>query len=226
MNVPAEMMDLLELAKEELDPELVPWLDESESFGQVLRHPLVVHIGVIPGLANRAFRAKTEALEIALSRQDWHAAVFLHERAYRNFALIEYVVGTDENSVPLPLYLLDDDTRALAGHVWTDSENLDQYEAEWRAMLTAPAGHGLVLCDDPQGWAALPDTLTVYRGDCPDGGLSWSLDPKVAQFFATRFDARHPLLTGTVAKADVVGYLAGRSESEVLILRDDAVRIG
>ena len=104
------MADLMAMHEEPLDPELAEWLRESESFGQVLKHPLVNQIIVIPGLANRTLRAKQEALAEAEDAEDWHAAVFLHERPYRCDALVDYVVGRGEN----------DEVLSLAGHLAGD----------------------------------------------------------------------------------------------------------
>jgi hypothetical protein len=77
--------------------------------------------------------------------------------------------------------------------------------------------------------------ITVYRGfsvDTRDQGLSWTTDKIRAKFFAKRFAGfgdreKAQLAIGRVMKTDVIGYLNGRSESEVVVLPEnvDIVRI-
>ena len=67
------------------------------------------------------------------------------------------------------------------------------------------------------------DELTVFRGQ-PDGpvGIAWSLDMRIAVKFARGAWARTAVsggqvLEGRVARTDVLGYLTGRSEAEVVV---------
>lgn len=214
------------MAAEPLHEDLAAYFEEATpGLGwPAVRHPLVYEIPFFnAGMTNRRYEAKRAELAAAEERGDWAACVWIHQRPHRTEALIEYVVGTDEWGAPRSLADCSDEVRELAADVWRDSENLHQHEDEWEAMFEGVTSER-PFTDDPEGWAALPETLTVYRGDCEDGGWSWSLDEKVARFFANRFDAGHALVTGTVAKADVFGYLSQRSESEVLI-RHGAVQI-
>lgn len=211
----AVFRDLQRLRDESLDPELDPYVEEGP-LGRMLRHPLVYEVPlVLPGSANRLLRQKRDRLAEAVKDADWSTAVWLHERPHRLDAFIEYVLGADEDGQPIPLgSVTDDAVRALAADVWVDSENIEQNLDEWGAIFASP--HGILFNDDPQGWAALPDPLIVFRAGIDDGGWSWTLDRKVAEFFAHRWGANHPLVTAKISKADVFGYLTRRSESEVL----------
>jgi hypothetical protein len=213
------MADLMAMHDEPLLPELAEWLRESESFGQVLKHPLVNQIIVIPGLANRTLLAKQEALAEAEDAEDWHAAVFLHERPYRCDALVDYVVGRGEADEVLSLAGTSQETRDLAADVWVDSENIHQYMEEWTAMF---AGEPLWLGTEAERAAfdALPDPITAWRGDIDDGGWSHTTDEKIATFFATRFGAAHEIVKVSIPKSQVFGYLTRRGESELLVRRD------
>ena len=68
----------------------------------------------------------------------------------------------------------------------------------------------------------LPDSFTVYRGYSRfDGaGMSWSLDRRVADWFAHRRpDWGQPrVITGVVRRDDVLALLAAGGEAEVLVL--------
>lgn len=67
----------------------------------------------------------------------------------------------------------------------------------------------------------LPETLTVYRGYSRyDGaGMSWTLDRRVADWFAHRRpDWGQPrVITGVVRREDVLALLASGGEAEVLV---------
>ena len=210
-----------ETVNEPLHPDLEPYVEDGPLGAPMLRHPLVYAVPLLhKGMANRSYAAKREALAKAVREGDFHSAVFLHERPYRSRALIDYVVGRNEEGVPFRLSRCNPEVRDLAAEVWKDSENLEDYEDEWRVML---AGPGLILCDDPEGFNALPEWVTIYRGDIDDAGMSWSTDPKIADWFAKRFGNDAPLLKGVVHKARITGYLFGRGESEILVWNDNDV---
>ena len=76
----------------------------------------------------------------------------------------------------------------------------------------------------------LPKTLTIYRGTTEaEGylyGVCWTLDREKAIWFATKhmrfrnFDSPPVLLTATVRRRDVCGYMTDREEQEILITPD------
>jgi hypothetical protein len=67
----------------------------------------------------------------------------------------------------------------------------------------------------------LPDSFTVYRGysGFRGEGMSWTLDRRVADWFAhRRADGRHPrVITGVVRRDDVLALLESAGEAEVLV---------
>lgn len=205
--------------EEDLHPDLVPYLDDGGAMGMpMLRHPLVYQVPFsVPGQANAIYASKRHRLASALAEADWETVVWLHERPYRTEALIRYVVGVDAHGRPRPLAQAAPQVQDLAADVWVDSENLGQASREWDALLAGATG--LVLGDEEEraAFAALPDPVVVYRADIEDAGYSWSTDRRVAEFFAHRFGESHRLVTGQVAKADVIGYLLRRGEFEVLV---------
>jgi hypothetical protein len=68
--------------------------------------------------------------------------------------------------------------------------------------------------DEPDEWAAFPDPLTIHRAGGP--GLAWTADRDVAESLARRYELSS-IRTRTIAKADVLAYIAGRGESEVIV---------
>lgn len=217
----AELERLLAWRDAELREELVPYVYTHPTLGRMLKHPLVFDVPLmLPGRANQVYEDKTEALAEAIKAENWDRAVFLHERPYRTDALVQYVVGEGVH-----LHETTEDIRALAASVWQDSENLRENVDEWVTMLS---GNGLVLMDDEKGeWDALPETLTIYRGEQDKRGFCWSLSKETAEWFARRFTHRGGkyLTTATVAKSDVTGYLTGRGEAEILVIDRSKVTV-
>jgi hypothetical protein len=204
------LLDMERMKNEELIPELQSYVEESPTWGKSLKHPM-------------AYRQKRKALDEAIDQEDWATVIWIHERAYRCDALLDYVVGRDEFDEVVSLTVCTDEAKALAADVWVDSENIHQHIEDWTRMFSGwNPGDPMLFNDDPEGWAKLPKKLTVYRAGIDDGGWSWTLDPKVAEFFANRFGERHVMSYGYVQKEHCFGYLTRRSEAEVLLL-DGAV---
>lgn len=213
-----QMMDLASMANEELHPDLAPWMEEGQ-WGPMLRHPLVYMVPLaLPGMANKAYKAKREALRKAIEAWDWHTVVFLHERPYRLKALIDSVTGRydDEGGSPIPLRPEDGpDVLDLVADVWIDSENIEQNEEEWRALIGGPVPHlWLGTLAERVEFNALPDPIPAWRGGTV-GDWSWTTDIQIARFFAQR--SKYPIRRDLIPKADVFGYFTRRGESELLV---------
>jgi hypothetical protein len=110
--------------------------------------------------------------------------------------------------------------RRLASQVWTDSENIEQFTDQWGHLL---AGEGWLM-GDRKAFDALPDPVTIYRGDIPAGGWSWSTDLTIARWFAQRFTT-DDLVYATVPKEHVLAYLTGRGGEEILVRLDAPIDI-
>ena len=73
----------------------------------------------------------------------------------------------------------------------------------------------------------LPEVVTIYRGEGDksiswERAFSWSIDPKIAGFFAVwHGDKWARIHTAKVKKTDIQEYLDDRNESEVIVLPDD-----
>lgn len=193
---------------EEFDDELLPYVTEHETFGQMLQHPLVYDMmPVMPGLANLRLKAKKEALELAISRDDLSQIIGLHERPYRFEALQEYALTEG-----FTIWQHNEEVQELVEFVWTDSENIHQHREEWIALFQdRPDGEML---GDEEEFRKLSDPVKVYRGVDDSSFLSWSTDESVAEFFARR--AGTEVISRWIEKRDIFAYFTGRNESEVL----------
>jgi len=196
----------------ELHPDLQPYLEDGV-LGPQLRHPLVYAVPLwTKAHANYMYEQKKQDLEKAIAEKNYSQIIFLHERPYRLEAFIQ-----------IAKELPDSKYWSLLASVWTDTENGWQNLEQWRALFGAdrPArGH---LMDENEHFTLknLPEVVEIYRG-CQEGinedGLSWTLDPEKAKFFAERFGKPGKVLKKTVNKAQIVALFSGRNEAEVICL--------
>jgi hypothetical protein len=117
--------------------------------------------------------------------------------------------------------------------IWQTSENLnEEYDyipdlIDHGRSLGSP--HVGLEENEIEALSALPDLITIYRGclDWNQDGWSWTTDREKAVWFAKRAygDDKRLVLTATARKEDVLGYLLGRNESEIVIHPDDVLDV-
>jgi hypothetical protein len=123
--------------------------------------------------------------------------------------------------------------QALEGlaDAWSGSDPDDTDERFFGLWLEAFITNGHKYLRDHVG-KGLPRRrlLTIYRGQDEDApfGLSWSLDARVAEKFANGAATRQHHRGGVVYEAmvkrtDVMGYMTGRNEAEVIVHPDDLI---
>jgi hypothetical protein len=211
---------------EDLDPELVRYLTNSETFGECIKHPLVysvMHFPILNATMNHNLKAKKEACRRALRENEWHHYVFLHERPYRCDAFIR-----------IKSRLTDEQYWDLLSDIWIDSENIRQNQRRWVNLLRAkrPGREHMMNEADREALAAMDDQITVFQGhtDERDDGWSWTTERRTAEWFARRFaqlENANPVLSlGVCSKADVTAYLTRRNEDEILIDRSKVTICG
>lgn len=206
---------VLEYAKvmastEELHPDLQPYLEDG-AIGLQLRHPLVYLVPLWSnGHANALYEHKVKGVKDALANNKYSSYIFLHERPYRldAFTLIQSKLS-------------DTQYWSLLSDIWTDTENQWQGLNKWKQLLSSnrPSRHYLMNEEEFNLLQSLPDEVTIYRG-CQAGinenGLSWSLNKKKAEFFANRFGKEGIILERKIPKSNIIAFLNGRGESEVI----------
>lgn len=182
----------------------------------VLHHPLIVSVPYaeeMNAIYNDGLRQKKAALEEAVADGNWSHVMMLHERAWRLHALIEYA----------PL-MSDEAFWEEVAYVWCDTETPYVNKPAWVRMFKVkrPGRHGMMDEDEQEMLARMPREITVYRGH--DGrsqnGLSWTLCPSKARWFAGRFinlDRRLPIVTKGVVYLDkVIALFLRRGEFEIV----------
>jgi hypothetical protein len=225
-------MDLLAI-EEDLDPELSRCMIDDPDFGSSIKHPLVfsiLHNPKMNAMFNAMLRQKKEAVQRAVEKENWDSYVWLHERAYRLDAFLDI-----RDSIAKP-----EDYWSLLGSIWLDSENIWQNLDEWRLLFEFPERgcmeHFMEEGDRQvfniaENKGGMPPTFQIYRGFNTDGGedgFSWTLDRARAKWFARRYahkDCMPMVAVGTVGRKDVIGYMTGRDEQEIVVLPENVYGI-
>lgn len=178
----SDLADTVNFFKGELHPDLKPFL-----CGSMIRHPLVMTLMTnehFCGHINRQYEEKLKYLEITRAERNWEEFVFTHERPYRAKALEELI----ENG---SLSLDDKASWQLVSKVWTDSENVEEFNEFWEALWSHPNTRLAMNEKEFKAFDALPDPVPVWHGlerqDEELIGISWTTSKKVGTWFARRF---------------------------------------
>jgi len=185
--------------------------------GTMIRHPLVQSIIYNPSMndvLNNQLEIKKKLLEEAAESGKWNKYCFLYERPYRTRALSESFEKMDPKQ-----------RWRVAADVWTDSENIFQNMDFWSILMKKAKldKNSIEFMNESERLEldSLPDTLEVYRGYDPSlssgEGLSYSLDKKVAEFFASRFCQDGRVLTRKIKKAEIFALKNSRGEREIIL---------
>jgi hypothetical protein len=208
----------------ELRPELQDCIVEMRTFGAFIKHPYVndIYMPQFHARYNKQYEYKLQACAEAMANGKWHSYIFLHERPWRYEAL--QAIADRMSAEEYWEAVVD---------VWMDSENIREHQEEWDELLRdRRPGHEHMMDDEERtALAAMPEEIMIYQGhtDERDDGWSWTIDRKKAEWFGRRFasmEQAEPRMTVAMAKRDdVLAYLTGRGESEILIDPDLVVVI-
>lgn len=165
------------------------------------------------GASDRQLGAKVEkrakSLHLALADRKYEQVLSLCARGKR-WQVLRTLAST----------LTDAEYWRCLRYVYEDTESLWRERTVGR-LLTAlrPGREGFMTEAERAALAQLPDQVTVHRGAQPHNvaGWAWTLDPARARWFALRFNRSVGLIVhGQVPRADIIGYLDGRGEAEVV----------
>ncbi len=182
----------------------------------MMRHPLLYSVPYIPALnriLNIQFLAKKSAIVEAEATNNWTRFLILHERPWRGEAFAS-----------IAKRLTDTEYWTELSWLWQDSENIPENPDLWDRLLrsTRPEREQMMSADERAALAALPEELVIYQGHTSvrEDGWSYTTQRSVAEWFARRFsdlESGAPIVTtASVSKENVVAYLLGRGEYEIL----------
>jgi predicted ABC-type ATPase len=214
--------DLMRDANEPLDKDLEDFVEFNNQLGMpIVRHPLVMWIGpMMPGIINKQYKQKLEAVAKAKQEKNWTSYIQLHERPYRLDAFMNI---KDEMS--------DADYWSKLSDIWVDSENIWQNMNLWKSVLSSkrPNRQNMMTVDEQKELASMPDKIDIYRGFVEGknkNGFSWTTDRAKAEWFSSRLagDGENPLVAeARVNKKDVVAYFSRRGESEIVLSKNPKI---
>jgi hypothetical protein len=213
--------------------ELCPTLRRCVGQDGFIHHPLIVQgSGWSPAEVNKVFAQKNVKVIDAWAQKDYGTYVYLYERPYRVKALQKVLTSGEPKS--------NEEAARLVGNFWVDSENISQNRLAWRRIWRAlKEPHAAMSSDQAVAFTALPETFEVYRGVGDQYydtwcGLSWTVDPDKAHWFAQRSADDHDqpvVLSGHIHKQYTFAFFSSRNESEVVLLpqhirdrKEEAVR--
>lgn len=107
----------------------------------------------------------------------------------------------------------------LLMNIWVDTEFPHENTVEVMVALFQK-GKQLMGAWQQKKYDTFPETVTIYRGlqeDAIEKGMSWTLNPKVAKWFANRFDNNGKILQAEIDKHYIFAYNNSRKEEEVII---------
>ena len=175
---------------------------------------------------NREYEQACERVERAISERNWGLYLGLHRRPYQLDAFMEI----ENEHMAIDEYLTSREYWRFLAEIWIDLEFPWQQQDEWEEVLSDARPDRLLYMMDPEerdALSAMPERFTVWRGGRTWEGLSWTTDEEKARWFSKRFAVFHPeddkLWRGEVVKADVIAYLLGRGESEIVVLPSDVI---
>jgi hypothetical protein len=206
---------------EDLHPDLVESVTWCSGGGLVIRHSLCHNYFPNVADANRFYVAVKHRADRAWAMRDWQTYVFLHSRPDR-FEVFKELAEELEGSVELE----NKEYWELLRSIWEDAETTWRYHYELPDLLgsTRPDREYMMDDEERKALSQLPEEITIYRGYHRRSrrlGWSWTTDEAKARWFATRLwqNGRHRprVAVGRCRKEDVVAYLLGRKESEIVI---------
>ena len=157
--------------------------------------------------------AMYQARQDAISAGNWEEFIFLCPKPFR----VEAVVMLGDR-------LSDTDYWESAGMAWMMSESLwrDRYLLASLLENDRPGRLGMMDSDERESFEQLPNPVTVFRGYLPRRNLrgwSWTLDREKAEWFGRRFSSIFGgrVAEGRVPSSDVIAYLNGRKEREIVV---------
>ena len=131
-------------------------------------------------------------------------------------------------------YLSREDFSKMLADIWirTEAPNLDPNfkQKELLDLFRKSKQEEMMTEDEIEALRSLPETVLVYRGVTSYNAgkvkaLSWTLDRKVAQWFANRFGENGTVYEAEISKQHILSLFKGRNEWEVIVEPDHLLQL-
>jgi len=180
----------------------------------MIHHPLYVGTysehPFMNKMANNTYQEKKKCLQRYVEQEKIESAINIIERPYRVQSTMEALRSWWQPT--------KDDYWDLISWLWQDTENVYENLDTWIELLTLEFSEPQLMMNNKETevYNNLPETIKVYRGGVDDKGLSWSLSREKAEWFANRFDYGYEVFEKDIKKSDILAYLNGRQEQEII----------
>lgn len=105
--------------------------------------------------------------------------------------------------------------------LWVDTEFPHENGVELMLLLFKKADKKYLMTDEERAELdKMNDMIVVYRGlqkDAIENGMSWTIEKKVAIWFATRFDRKGRVIKAKIPKKHVFAFKDQRAEGEIIL---------
>ena len=122
-------------------------------------------------------------------------------------------------------YLSKQDYSKILADAWMRSENPNNdpnvSQSKLISMFKNADPRVLMSAEEQKELAGMADPITIYRGVTSRNAdniyaMSWTLEKKVAEWFATRFGEKGTVYQAQIDKAHVLALFHGRGEAEIV----------
>ena len=181
---------------------------------QMVHHPLYVGAysehPFMHKMVNNTYKEKKKHLQKYVEEQKIELAINIIERPYRVQSTMEALRSWWQPT--------KEDYWDLISWLWQDTENVYENLDTWIELLTLEFSDPQLMMNNKEKevYNKLPEIVKVYRGGVDDKGLSWSLSKEKAEWFANRFDFGYEVFEKEINKSDILAYLNGRQEQEII----------
>lgn len=181
---------------------------------KMVHHPLYVGAysehPFMHEMVNNTYKEKKKHLQEYVEEQKIELAINIIERPYRVQSTMEALRSWWQPT--------KEDYWDLISWLWQDTENVYENLDTWIELLTLEFSDPQLMMNNKEKevYNKLPEIVKVYRGGVDDKGLSWSLSKEKAEWFANRFDFGYEVFEKDINKSDILAYLNGRQEQEII----------
>jgi hypothetical protein len=180
----------------------------------MIHHPLYVGAysehPLMNEMANNTYQEKKKWLQRYIQQEKIESAINIIQRPYRVQSTMEALRSWWQPT--------KEDYWDLISWLWQDTENVYENLDTWIELLTLEFSDPQLMMNNKEKevYNKLPEIVKVYRGGVDDKGLSWSLSKEKAEWFANRFDFGYEVFEKEINKSDILAYLNGRQEQEII----------
>jgi len=198
----------------ELHKDLKKHIVTMKSGIQMIHNPLYVGVysehRFMNEMVNNAYHKKKKHLQEYVEQQKIESVINLIERPYRVESTMEALRSWWQPN--------KDAYWDLISWLWQDTECVYENLDTWIELMTLEFSEPQLMMNDKEKevYDNLPEIVRVYRGGVDDKGLSWSLSREKAEWFANRFDYGYQVFEKEIKKSDILAYLNGRQEQEII----------